>query len=434
MLVAVAFCAPAQDSVRVLGQFTQKGPFPASVNLRCAADESFSQAAKVNSYGAFTFVFKRTRPAFYIFETGNYSLGFPVNKTDSIYRLTVTGNADSVADITLDDSREFDAFLKLVQEVKGFSDALINLSHMCRGNAQCLNGSLELFKQVSANASSIAQKYPGTYTAQVLAPIFIFRLPASTDCNPAEMLDANMHAQLRLNNPAVYDNFFIDRLFNLSGAMRGNTTTDSLANYLTYLYACVNDSACTRRLSHMIYNNFVTYPGEIGLVCLNALATAGRVDMRDPVLAERLKNLSRSLAGNKAMDINLKSTKGTTISLLQRAAQARYTLLVFWSPNCHHCEMEMPYVKSLYDQYHAAGLNVYAVSIEGDMPTLQKYVAKKGWTWDNVLMPSDNPNEAFQYYVTQTPTLVLIDNNGFIKSRLRDINSLTRQLEYELGK
>ena len=86
---------------------------------------------------------------------------------------------------------------------------------------------------------------------------------------------------------------------------------------------------------------------------------------------------------------------------------AKYTVLVFWDPNCGHCKKEIPKLARDYEKWKEEGrdIEVFSVSTEFENEDWLKFVKKNNLTFPNV---SDNPevNEnAWKYIQSGKTTL-----------------------------
>lgn len=95
------------------------------------------------------------------------------------------------------------------------------------------------------------------------------------------------------------------------------------------------------------------------------------------------KNL---IIGKKAENIILQDTSGNWRSMYD--IDAKYTILIFWAPDCGHCKKEMPKLKAFYDEYKTKGVEVYSVSTEYENEEGPGFIKKNGFTWIDV---SDSP-------------------------------------------
>ncbi|MEP6646609.1 MAG: redoxin domain-containing protein [Saprospiraceae bacterium] len=72
-----------------------------------------------------------------------------------------------------------------------------------------------------------------------------------------------------------------------------------------------------------------------------------------------VKAISPTLIGKKAPDFTVQKRDGKNISL--NDIKSQYTILIFWSPNCAHCQKDMPALTNFYNAYKDKGVEIFAV-------------------------------------------------------------------------
>lgn len=110
------------------------------------------------------------------------------------------------------------------------------------------------------------------------------------------------------------------------------------------------------------------------------------------------KNL---IVGKKAENIVLMDTSNVWHSLYD--VKSKYTVVVFWDPNCGHCKKEMPKLKTFYEANKNKGVEVFSVSTDFENEDWVAYVKENKLPWINV---SDNPeiNKNAQKYILEGKT------------------------------
>lgn len=99
--------------------------------------------------------------------------------------------------------------------------------------------------------------------------------------------------------------------------------------------------------------------------------------------------------------------------------KADYTILVFWDPDCSHCQVEIPILLSGYNELIRQNTNVkvYSVSMEFEGEKYLKYIAGHKLPWINVY-DGARVNNVFQKYdVFSTPVIYILDKNKVIKAK-----------------
>lgn len=67
-----------------------------------------------------------------------------------------------------------------------------------------------------------------------------------------------------------------------------------------------------------------------------------------------------------APDISFKTITNKTVQLKQ--LQGKVVLITFWATDCPSCLKEIPHLKSLYQDYHQRGLEIFAIASYYDPP------------------------------------------------------------------
>ena len=121
--------------------------------------------------------------------------------------------------------------------------------------------------------------------------------------------------------------------------------------------------------------------------------------------------------------IIMQDTSDKNISLYE--VKSKYTILVFWDPDCGHCQKVLPKLKEAYDKtLKSKGVMVYAVDIEDDATKWKKFIIDKKMDWINC------HDKYKQYYLRQlydiysTPVIYLLDENKKIKAKRIDVDQL----------
>lgn len=146
---------------------------------------------------------------------------------------------------------------------------------------------------------------------------------------------------------------------------------------------------------------------------------------------DRAMKIAPNVIGNVAPEVKLPNvvTKQDE-SMLE--TKGKYTLLIFFSPDCGHCITEMPEIDSLYRaSLKAKGLKIFAVATEGDEKKIKEFKEKhdlKDWTitWD----PDHTSDFRSKYDVYSTPTIYLLDEKKIIRGKRLDHTNIGQVLEF----
>lgn len=146
---------------------------------------------------------------------------------------------------------------------------------------------------------------------------------------------------------------------------------------------------------------------------------------------DRARKIAPNVIGNIAPEIKLPNiiTKEPE-SLLGKPA--KYTLVVFYSPTCGHCQHELPVLDSVYEAVlKNKGVKVFTVATEGEEKAITDFLVKlkvdKKWTntWDHEHI-SDYHSK---YDVYSTPTLYLLDEKKIIRGKRIDHSNVATLID-----
>lgn len=147
-------------------------------------------------------------------------------------------------------------------------------------------------------------------------------------------------------------------------------------------------------------------------------------------IQERAKILEPILLGKRAQNLILQDTLGNPKSLYN--IKANYTVLVFWEPDCGHCQKTIPKIKLVYDKVKAKGVEVFAVDTETEMEKWKKFIREKNLNWINVADPDLHNNFRYEFDINTTPQIFLLDENKKIIAKKIDPKTLEDILEKKL--
>jgi len=120
--------------------------------------------------------------------------------------------------------------------------------------------------------------------------------------------------------------------------------------------------------------------------------------------------------GHKAPDFKAKDVTGKEVSLY--SSLGKVTVIDFWASWCPPCRKEAPNMVALYNEFHAAGLNIVGVSLDGDKAAWQKAIEtdKRTWTDLSNLKSWEDP-VARMYALKSIPTIIVLDAKGMIVAK-----------------
>ena len=133
-----------------------------------------------------------------------------------------------------------------------------------------------------------------------------------------------------------------------------------------------------------------------------------------------------NLIGMTAKELLLEDTAGNYHSLLQQSS--KYTILVFWEPECGHCQTEIP---RLYNEvFLQNNLSAFAVCTMNNKLEWQTFIQEHELEdWINVWDPYQTSNYNYLYGVQSTPSIFLLDEDKKIIAKNMNVDNLKKIME-----
>lgn len=139
----------------------------------------------------------------------------------------------------------------------------------------------------------------------------------------------------------------------------------------------------------------------------------------DPFYATLQKHynaMNKAEIGQKVADFSLANLDGTRVSL--ENFKGKVVLLDFWFHNCVFCRQMIPGLKNVYKDYHAKGMEIVSISVDGQDKEKEwrKAVAEDGSNWTQLWDPEKSLESL--YGINGYPNLFLIDQNGNLLQKI----------------
>jgi thiol-disulfide isomerase/thioredoxin len=144
---------------------------------------------------------------------------------------------------------------------------------------------------------------------------------------------------------------------------------------------------------------------------------------------DRAQKIAPNVIGNIAPEINMQDISGKKIPL--SSVKSKYTLVVFWTPSCGHCQQMVPKVDSVYRaSLKAKGVKIYAIRTEDDPKEWQDFIkSHKLEDWINVYDPNHTSDFRSKYDVYSTPVIYLLDEKKKIIGKRLDQSNIEQVIE-----
>jgi len=149
-----------------------------------------------------------------------------------------------------------------------------------------------------------------------------------------------------------------------------------------------------------------------------------------PKYIERASKIAPNVIGNLAPEIKLPNIETKKEEDLQ-GIKADYTLLIFYSPSCGHCQHELPEIDSLYKAVlKKKGVKIFSVAIDGDEKAITDFITKyKTGDWINTSDQGHVGDWRGKYDVYSTPTIYLLDDRKIIRGKRLDHTNIASVIE-----
>lgn len=130
--------------------------------------------------------------------------------------------------------------------------------------------------------------------------------------------------------------------------------------------------------------------------------------------AERIEIIKRLRIGQRCPEIVSKDPDGNPVTLSSIIGKDA-VMIYFWASWCHYCQMDIPNMVKIYNEYKDMGFEVYAVALESDKREWLSAIKNNQLTWINASsLEKWNAECAKTYNVQRTPTTYLVDHEGEI--------------------
>ncbi len=146
---------------------------------------------------------------------------------------------------------------------------------------------------------------------------------------------------------------------------------------------------------------------------------------------DRVQKIAPNVIGNVAPEVKLPNVLTDKKDESMQATKAPFTILVFYSPDCGHCQHEIPLLDSVYEAaLKQKGVKIYTVATEGEQKKIQEFLTKhKLEKWTNTWDPEHVGDWRGKYDVYSTPTIYVLDDRKIIRGKRLDHTNVLSVIE-----
>ena len=127
-------------------------------------------------------------------------------------------------------------------------------------------------------------------------------------------------------------------------------------------------------------------------------------------IVDEANKIKPTLIGKIAPDITLQNKAGEQIRLHE--FESKYTVLLFWAPDCGHCKKSMPDIIEFYNKYKDQGVEILGIctKFHNDAEKCWDFVEEKGINiWENTMDPYHRSRYKILYNINSTPQIFILD-------------------------
>lgn len=201
--------------------------------------------------------------------------------------------------------------------------------------------------------------------------------------------------------------------------------TDTIIDYAHKVIAQAKDSKGMKRfLIHNITERYLQSPymghDKIYVELIKAYYETGIADWVSP--SDMEKNIERAhkweniLLGKQVPDLACMDSAEVWHST--RDCNKEFKILLFWSPGCGHCSVEVPkYSKFYKEKKDIYSFEVFAINTESDLEAWKKFIREKDLQWINLNGLVANYDWREYFDIEKTPIMFILDKDNKIVAK-----------------
>jgi len=251
----------------------------------------------------------------------------------------------------------------LNEEIEAIEDSIAQIP--IREKFDVLNNEVQSYQK------DLAAKYDGTLLGRMMKADIVTKAPEFKD-------DKDGYKTFYYNRAHYFDNIDIADEGLLRSPILANKVKNYLKNYVVQdpdsIIAAVDmilsKARPTDNFKYFLIDYLNSYASSkvVGMDAVyvhlvNKYYATAQAPWTDPEQLEKIlenaKTLEPILIGKPAPDLRLQTADNQPITI--SGIDADYTVLMFWDPECSHCEKSMPDMNAFYKKYKPKGVELLAI-------------------------------------------------------------------------
>lgn len=367
---------------------------------------------------------------------GKQDLDIRFDAKDAVNSIVVKGDPDNEA---------FYKYVRFLGKQRPLADSLrtrLAAEGVGQAEKEAIERRLkEMNQEVSRFQQDLIRDYSGTITAQLVASVMERELPEFPDLDEKDrklgqyrfFMDHYFDG-LDLNDERlVRTSFFFGKIndyVNKHTVQVPDSVNKAIDQVLQRIKG--NEEAYKFFLVHFVNtyakSNIIGFDAIYVHIVDNYYAKGEAPWVEEEQLSKMVKNaetLRPILMGKIAPDIRMERRDGSKVSLHEFASP--YTVLIFWAPDCGHCQKTMPKLMEFQDKFRPQGVEVFAVctKLTDKVPDCWKMVDEKAMNnFLNVVDTYHQSRFSILYDVRSTPQIFILDDKKEILFKRLSIEQL----------
>ena len=354
------------------------------------------------------------------------------SKTDLLQKMTIDGS-DETADFL-----EYQKYLINKQKEAGAIQEKIKNTTDENAKKTLIKQIQGLSSDVKNKYSSIVNKHPNSFLSLFLNATQEVEVPTMTapagSVNPDSVVQrmrydyykAHYFDKLKMDDPRLLRTpFFTNKLDNYFEKV----LLQSPDTIIKESHRVINMANANYEMEKYLIQHLFNRANESKIMGMDAVMVSlgeayylsGRADWADEEflknLKERIEKIRPNIIGKTAADFKMQSYTDEFYKLSE--IDSEITILVFWEPECGHCEKEIPLLnKEVWKKYNNQSIKIVAVYTQWEKDPWIEFIHNNELSdWIHLYDPYNRSNFRNNYDIYSTPVIYILDKDKKILAK-----------------